>query len=87
MRLFGDVPGVAVGTEFPDRQALHNADVHRPYKPASRVGGTRAPTPSSSQVGTKTTRTTATSLSTLAMGARIPIQASRSKTRSSRRAT
>ncbi|MFI6511667.1 YDG/SRA domain-containing protein [Streptosporangium sp. NPDC050855] len=29
---YGPVPGVEVGTEFPDRKALHKANVHRPLQ-------------------------------------------------------
>jgi putative restriction endonuclease len=31
-RVFGDIPGVAVGTIFPDRTALAEAGVHRPLQ-------------------------------------------------------
>src|SRR5690242_11381604 len=31
-RVFGEIPGYPVGTEFHDREALHQAGVHRPLQ-------------------------------------------------------
>jgi putative restriction endonuclease len=31
-RIFGEIPGVAVGAVFPTRRALHDAGVHRPLQ-------------------------------------------------------
>ena len=38
-RVFGNIPGVTEGTEFDDRTALHNSDVHRP--PQAGISGSQ----------------------------------------------
>jgi len=57
-RVFGDIPGVAVGATFANRKALAQSGLHRPLVAGISAEARKERTPSSSLGATRTTVTT-----------------------------